>query len=392
MRNSGTMLNSVILKAFLNKLERIEHGSLSITLPDGNKYGFEGRLPGAKADIHIYRWSVLTRLARKGDIGFAEDYRNGHWESSNLEALVEVALQNRSAFQSYVMGQRFSRLLSYISYLAKLNTMSGSKKNIHAHYDLGNEFYSLWLDKTMTYSAAIFETDDTPLETAQLKKYDRIIEKLNRNTGRLLEVGCGWGGFSERAVRKGDFTIKAITLSEEQHSYAKKTLNSRANVALEDYRAQKGKYDHIVSIEMFEAVGEKFWPTYFGQLGTLLDTKGKAVIQTITIDDGDFENYRRGGDFIRTYIFPGGMLPSRSAFRREAERANLKIGEEFLFGKDYAKTLSLWLESFDKNQAKVRALGFDEGFIRLWRFYLAACAAGFKTGRTDVMQVEVSHA
>ncbi len=386
------MLTNIVLNTFLKKLEGIEYGSMKVTTPDGVTRFFEGPKEGPAADIEINRWSVITNLARKGDIGFAEDYRDGYWNSSDLEALIEVALANRSAFQSYVLGKKFSRFISMLSYLTRLNTMQGSRKNIHAHYDLGNEFYKLWLDETMTYSAAIYQNDNTPLKVAQDAKYDRIIDRMETGSGRVLEVGCGWGGFADRAVSRGDYDIKGITLSTEQKEFAKQRLQDKADIALEDYRLQNGKYDRIVSIEMFEAVGEKFWPVYFNKLGNLLDKKGKAVIQTITIDDNDFETYRRGGDFVRTYIFPGGMLPSRTKFREQAESAGLKVGGEYMFGQDYARTLSEWLKNFEANSTKIKSLGFDEGFMRLWRFYLAACAAGFKTGRTDVMQVEVAHA
>ena len=244
----------------------------------------------------------------------------------------------------------------------------------------------------MTYSAAIYKDQNETLEQAQHNKYDRIVDCLNQNSGSLLEVGCGWGGFAERAQDKGDFGIKGITLSEEQHDYARDRLGQKANIVLEDYRHQNGKFDNLVSIEMFEAVGERYWPTYFNKIGDLLSKNGKAVIQTITMNEHDFPRYRRGGDFIRSYIFPGGMLPSPSRFREEAEKAGLKAGNESYFGQDYATTLEHWLKDFEAKRDEVKALGFDDGFIRLWRFYLAACVAGFRTGRTDVMQVELAHA
>jgi cyclopropane-fatty-acyl-phospholipid synthase len=282
--------------------------------------------------------------------------------------------------------------MAMLSYLLKLNSLKGSKKNIHAHYDLGNEFYKLWLDPTMTYSAAIYKDQNETLEQAQHNKYDRIVDCLDQKSGSLLEVGCGWGGFAERAQDKGDFGIKGITLSEEQHDYARDRLGQKADIVLEDYRHQNGKFDNLVSIEMFEAVGERYWPTYFNKIGDLLSKNGKAVIQTITMNEHDFPRYRRGGDFIRSYIFPGGMLPSPSRFREEAEKVGLKAGNEFYFGQDYATTLEHWLKDFEAKRDEVKALGFDDGFIRLWRFYLAACVAGFRTGRTDVMQVELAHA
>jgi len=377
---------------FFKRLDSIESGKLVLTTPDGKTRTFEGRTEGEHASIELHDWSVITNLVRKGDIGFADDYRAGRWETNDLTALTTLGLRNRKAMNQLITGTSFSRAMSVLSYLFRLNSVKGSKKNIHAHYDLGNDFYSLWLDPSMTYSSALYKNKDEDLTTAQHNKYDRIVDCLDKDSGSLLEIGCGWGGFSERAQGRGDFDVKGITLSEEQHEYARKRLGNSANIALEDYRHQDGKFDNIVSIEMFEAVGERYWPTYFSKVGSLLRPNGKAVIQTITMNEDDFPVYRRGGDFIRSFIFPGGMLPSASRFREEVENVGMKTGEEFYFGQDYARTLLLWLENFDAKKKDVQALGFDEGFIRLWRFYLAACAAGFRTGRTDVMQVELSHA
>ena len=244
----------------------------------------------------------------------------------------------------------------------------------------------------MSYSSALFRHDGESLEQAQYRKYDRMLERLGTNSGSLLEVGCGWGGLAERAITQNDFDVKGITLSEEQHAYAQQRLGDDATIALEDYRSQDGKYDHIISIEMFEAVGEKFWPVYFNKLQSLLKHKGKAVIQTITIGEPFFERYRRGGDMLRSFIFPGGMLPSPTRFAEEASRAGLRVTDQFAFGKDYALTLKHWLKRFEESLPQIRLLGFDESFIRVWRFYLAVCIAGFASGRTDVMQMELQHA
>ena len=386
------MLAQLTSDQLFRRLDHLDTGTLKLTTPDGKTRVFEGKNPGESASIELRDWRVVSNMVRKGDIGFAEDYRAGNWETDNLTALTTLGLVNRRALDRLVTGNNFSRTLSMLSYLLRLNSLKGSKKNIHAHYDLGNDFYKLWLDPSMTYSAAIFQDQNEPLEHAQHNKYDRILDRLNQSSGSLLEVGCGWGGFAERAQDKGDFGIKGVTLSEEQHDYARARLGTKANIALEDYRHQEGKYDNIVSIEMFEAVGERYWQTYFGKIGSLLNKNGKAVIQTITMNDQDFPRYRRGGDFIRSYIFPGGMLPSPSRFRDEVSKSGLKSENEFYFGQDYARTLELWLNDFEAKRSEVKALGFDDGFIRLWRFYLAACIAGFRTGRTDVMQVELSHA
>lgn len=385
------MITQFASDQLFRRLDHLDTGTLKLTTPDGKTRVFSGKNPGETASIELRDWRVVGNMIRKGDIGFAEDYRAGNWDTDDLTALTTLGLANRRALDRFVTGNSFSRALSSLSYLLRINSLRGSKKNIHAHYDIGNEFYKLWLDPSMTYSAAIFKDRNEPLEKAQYNKYDRILDCLDQNSGSLLEVGCGWGGFAERAQTRGDFGLKGVTLSEEQHAYARERLGDGANIALEDYRHQEGKFDSIVSIEMFEAVGERYWPTYFGKIGNLLNRNGKAVIQTITMNDEDFPRYRRGGDFIRSYIFPGGMLPSPSRFRETASKSGLRADNEFYFGQDYARTLERWLNNFDSKRSAVKALGFDDGFIRLWRFYLAACVAGFRTGRTDVMQVELSH-
>lgn len=374
------------------RLDSLESGTLTVTTPDGQTRVFNGRTPGEKAHIEVHDWSVITNMMAKGDIGFADDYRAGKWQADSLIDLTSIGLKNRRALDNLIAGSNFMRTASMFSYLFKMNTLKGSRRNIHEHYDLGNDFYSLWLDPTMTYSSALYKHGGESMVQAQYNKYDRIIECMEAKSGRILEVGCGWGGFAERAHEKGDYYLKGITLSDEQRVYARKRTKGYADIVLEDYRHQTGIYDRIVSIEMFEAVGERFWPVYFKKLGELMKANGKAVIQTITINDTDFERYRRGGDFVRSFIFPGGMLPSPSRFRQEATKAGLKVKNEFFFGPDYARTLAEWLKTFDEKVEEVKALGFDDGFIRLWRFYLGACAGGFRAGRTNVMQLEVTHA
>ncbi len=398
------MFNKIIFEKLLSKLDSLIYGRLKITSPDGKTYIFQGRDEGVSAHFVFHDWNVISNLVMKGDVGFAEDYRDGKWEADNLQNLIMIGLNNEGAFQSYVLGSWVGRTMSRLSYLWNTNTVKQSKQNIHTHYDIGNEFYKMWLDPSMTYSAAIYEdgkeqmssapiaNDNAGLKEAQYNKYDRIVDVMGRNSGSILEVGCGWGGFAERASERGDFGIKGVTISEEQHAYAQKRLGEKADIVLEDYRHQSGKYDNIVSIEMFEAVGERYWPTYFNKIGSLLKKDGKAVIQTITIREQDFENYRRGGDFIRSFIFPGGMLPSPSRLNDEVKRAGLKVNDNFAFGQHYAKTLEQWLANFDEVKSDVLNKGFDVPFIRLWRFYLAACAAGFRSGRTDVVQIEVAHA
>ena len=386
------MYAKMITDQLFKKLDTLEFGQLKVVTPDGQERVFAGGKEGDAATLQLKDWNVIPNMIRKGDIGFAEDYKSGLWETDNLVGLTTLGLINKKALDPLVMGSKFSQMMASLSYLLKLNTVKGSRKNIHAHYDLGNDFYSLWLDKTMTYSSAIFENSTDSLAQGQLNKYDRLLECMNKKSGSVLEVGCGWGGFADRATERGDYDLKAITVSKQQHDFAKLRMGKRAKIALEDYRHQKGKYDSIISIEMFEAVGEAFWPTYFNKIGSLLKKDGRAVIQTITMNDNDFEQYRKGGDFIRSYIFPGGMLPSPTRFKQECEKAGLKTQNMYSFGYDYARTLQEWLNNFDDKRHIIKAMGFDDSFIRLWRFYLAGCIAGFRSGRTDVMQIEVSHA
>jgi len=387
------MFNHLIFNHLLKRLENIKIGSLKIETPDQKKYEFQGKISGHSADLIIKDWNVIRNLAAKGDIGFAEDYKNGLWDTSDLTALLTLSMQNRSALDSFFNADKLRNLVYQISYLFRKNSIDGSRKNIHAHYDLGNDFYKLWLDPTMTYSSALFEDENMDLEKAQIRKYDRIVDKLNSDSGDLLEVGCGWGGFADQALNMNkDYNIKAITLSDEQFDFATNRLKNKAAVCLEDYRHQEGQYDHIVSIEMFEAVGEQFWPVYFQKMASLLKKSGKAVVQTITIGDQDFDRYKHQTDFLRTYIFPGGLLPSPSRFNQEVKRAGLVPMKSFEFGQDYAKTLEIWLQNFDDVCHKVKEIGFDDEFVRIWRFYLAGCAAAFKSGYTNVRQVEIQHA
>ena len=342
----------------------------------------------------VHDWRTFTAFATKGDTGLAEAYRDGWWESDDIGAVFLFGMENESYLKPVFHGAFFSNVAMNLFYILQQNTLRGSKRNIEAHYDLGNDFYRLWLDPSMTYSSALYLNENDDLQTAQDNKYDRILDRLESTKGDLLEVGCGWGGFAERAADRNDrhYDLKGITLSNQQHDYAQQRLGDKANIVLEDYRHQKGKYDSIVSIEMFEAVGEKFWPTYFEKMQSLLSSKGQAVIQTITINDEHFERYRKGGDMIRNFIFPGGMLPSPEKFKHHAEKANLRVVDEFAFGQDYSATTREWLTRFDACKEQVLSLGYDEKFIRIWRFYLAVCYAAFKVQRINVMHMELRHA
>lgn len=386
------MLAQKTTEQFLKTLEHVIHGSIEVHLPNGNRYHFTGPKEGASAQLMIHDWRTISHFAAKGDIGLAEAYRDGWWDTPDIEALMQFGLMNDGALEGYLYGSMLGRLAARFMYFFTRNSLKGSRRNIHAHYDLGNDFYALWLDETMTYSSALYAQDGEPLAAAQRRKYDRMLERLSGVSGRMLEIGCGWGGMAEQAMQRGDYDYKGITLSSEQQAFAGRRIAGAGQIALEDYRHQQGRYDHIVSIEMFEAVGEQYWPTYFGKIKELLAQKGRALVQTITISDHYFDRYRSGGDMIRSFIFPGGMLPSPSRFHQEAGKAELRVTDSFAFGQDYARTLREWLRNFDAKLPQVRAQGFDEPFIRIWRFYLAACIASFSVGRTNVMQMELQHA
>ena len=379
---------------FLKALKNIEYGQLTLTTANGKTHIFKGKKEGPHAEMTIHVRGVIRNMAMRGDIGLAEDYRDGKWDSQEPEKLFHFGLLNAEALDQFISGNRFFQFLGKISNtILHRNTKSGSKKNIMTHYDLGNDFYSLWLDETMTYSSAIFDTSDQSLSNAQKNKYKRIFDRINGKEKNILEIGCGWGGFAEYALNQDAKNVEGITISPAQKSFAEERLEGKnADIVIEDYRDKKGIYDAIVSIEMFEAVGEEYWPTYFKQIKNLLKKTGKAVVQTITVDNDHFERYRQGGDAIRALIFPGGMLPSPNRFVEEAEKAGLKVTNQKAFGKDYAQTLMVWLKNFDAKKQEVLSLGFDDAFIRLWRFYLTSCAGAFLAERTDVIQMELQHA
>jgi cyclopropane-fatty-acyl-phospholipid synthase len=382
----GTLVRSAIKTA-----RSIEYGTLRLTTPKGTQVTFTGKQQGPDAQITLRDWKVVRRLLSRGDIALGEDYVDGTWDSENIENLMTFFLLNLEHFEKYVHGNAFSRIVfSTYNRFIKRNSKSGSRRNIKIHYDVGNEFYKLWLDDSMTYSSALFGSEPHTLEEAQHAKYQRILQRLGGNVSSLLEIGCGWGGFAEEAAGKID-NLKCLTLSSAQLEYAKKRLNNRADILLQDYRNMRSSFDAIVSIEMFEAVGERYWPEYFRVLARNLKRNGKAVVQTITIRDELFADYRKRSDFIRHYVFPGGMLPSLQRFRAEAAKAGLKCNDVFTFGQDYAQTLRVWNMRFEACLDDVRRLGYDESFIRNWRFYLNYCAAAFAVGRTNVAQIELVH-
>ena len=379
----------------LRLLERIEHGELAMTMPDGRQLRFGRGLPAAS--MRLRNWSVFDAAIRSGDIGLAETFIAGDWSTDSLADLLSLFVANRAAIEHAVYGNWLGRLAYRIRHLLNRNTRAGSRRNIHAHYDLGNSFYRLWLDEGMTYSSALFDGDARrTLAGAQHAKYARIADALALPEGaNVLEIGCGWGAFAELAAQRG-LSVTGLTLSTEQLDWARARigqagLEHRARFALRDYRDETGRYDGIVSIEMFEAVGENYWRSYFETLRRCLNPGGRALVQTITIDESLFDRYRSGTDFIQQYVFPGGMLPSASRFAKLAEEAGLRVVERFAFGGEYARTLQHWRERFAASLPAVRALGFDTAFVRTWEFYLAYCEAAFRHRNTDVVQFTLEH-
>ncbi|HSO08196.1 MAG TPA: cyclopropane-fatty-acyl-phospholipid synthase family protein [Pelomicrobium sp.] len=378
-------------------LSRMRCGSIGLTLPDGRSHTFRGPAAGPHGEIAVADWRCLGLLVRSGDIGFAEGYIRGYWTTPDLTRLIEVAALNMDDIEATLSGKGWMRALYRLRHWLRPNTRRGSRRNIHRHYDLGNDFYGRWLDPSMTYSSAVFDGDlQRSLEDAQRAKYERILARLDPAEGdTILEIGCGWGGFAEYAARTRGCRVHGITVSREQLDYARARieragLKDRVQLEFRDYRDLDGEHDHIVSIEMFEAVGERYWPTFFRTLGRSLRRGGRAVVQTITIASHRFEQYRRTPDFIQQYVFPGGMLPSPAVFGAEVRAAGLAVRSVYSFGPDYAETLRRWREAFNAAAADVERLGFDARFQRIWNYYLAYCEAGFRTRNTDVMQVEIA--
>jgi cyclopropane-fatty-acyl-phospholipid synthase len=375
-------------RTVFSMLEKLRGGMLDVRLPDGANTVFGDGVPGVT--LHVHDEAMFGRVLARGDIGLAEAYLDGLWDAPDLTGFLTLLARNRDSMQKAVYGAWHKLLAARIRHYLNHNSKAGSQRNIMAHYDLGNDFYRLWLDPGMSYSAAIFNPGNDSLETAQSAKYQRILDQLQAAPGeRVLEIGCGWGGFAELAERAG-LHVTGLTLSPAQLEWAQRRVAS-ADLRLQDYRDLDERFDHVVSIEMFEAVGERWWPTYFAAVAQSLKPGGRAVIQSITIRDDLFADYRKGTDFIQQYIFPGGMLPSRSEFRRQAARQGLVVRDEFAFGLDYARTLAQWRESFEAAWPRIAALGFDETFRRLWRLYLSYCEAGFRAGNIDVVQFELAH-
>ncbi len=383
-------------RTILKLLGRLQHGSLTVELPDGLVCHFgknnDGQTPSAT--LHLKNWSVCGATLRSGDIGFAEGYIQGDWSTPNLTDLLKLFIRNRQQVEDAIYGSWFGRLLYRIKHLLNRNTRSNSQKNIHAHYDLGNAFYQLWLDDTMNYSSAWFDGDFArPLRDAQSAKVRRALHMSDVQPGdRVLEIGCGWGALAEMVSTEFDASVVGVTLSTEQLAFAQARMarlgvQKKTDLRLQDYRdINDGPFDAICSIEMIEAVGKEYWDTYFERIARLLKPGGRACVQSIVIDDALFERYIASTDFIQQYIFPGGCLPCPSVVRECARVAGLEVVDEFAFGPDYAETLRRWRAQFLAQRQQVLALGFDDRFIRIWEFYLAYCEAAFDMANIDLVQ------
>lgn len=396
-RTSESWLDRRAFNLVLKRLPKLDYGTLDLQLPSGKLLQFGKANPGEpRAEVRLKSLNAVRRLIRSGLIGWAEGYMEGEWDSPDIVSLVRWALGNEQSFAEVFKGHPILQFFNRLIHLGRSNTKRGSRKNIAYHYDLGNDFYKLWLDPSMTYSAALYR-DARDLETAQQNKYRRICQLIDLQPGQtVLEIGCGWGGFAELAAREFGAIIQGVTLSKEQLNYAQERiaragLSEQASFSLTDYRDIEGQFDHIVSIEMFEAVGEEHWASYFEQVRCCLKPGGSALLQIITIANERFDSYRKSADFIQKYIFPGGMLPCPDALNQEIAQANLHCSHTEYFGEDYARTLAEWRHSFLAQWPRIQAMGFDERFRRMWLYYLTYCEGGFWEGSIDVGLFRIEH-
>ena len=372
---------------------KLNSGRVDFILPDGRKFRAEGLKPGPVAEVIINNPDVFARLVREGDLGFCDAYLDGWWTTPDLQAFMDFIHADNDDMYDGFPGMALVRAWEKARFWFQSNTKRQALKNISYHYDLGNDFYSLWLDDTMTYSSALFNTSQESLEKAQIAKYASMVDQMGVKPGdHVLEIGCGWGGFAEYAAKERGLKVTGLTISKEQLDYANKRIKSKGlsdkvNLKLQDYRDETGVYDGVASIEMFEAVGEKYWPVYFDKIKQCLNPGKQATLQIITIQDARWDVYRKSVDFIQKYIFPGGMLPSPSVLRQEIHRAGLSVQHSIEFGKSYSQTLRRWFEVFNNKWDNISAMGFDDRFRRMWNFYLTSCAATFESGNCDVTQI-----
>jgi cyclopropane-fatty-acyl-phospholipid synthase len=392
--DAGFGLAASVLRKVLSAMDK---GRLTFVFPDGTRADCRGRRPGPEATIVIHDKSALRRLLFSGDVAFAEAFIRGEWSTPDLAAVIEVAATNGDSFMRAIEGFPPARFANWLAHRLRANSRAGSRRNISAHYDLGNDFYRLWLDPQMFYSSGLYRSGDETLEQAQRNKVDFVLDLLDARKGEsVLEIGCGWGGLAVAMAHGGAGPITGLTLSKEQLAHARGVVaahadDARIDLRLEDYRDIRGKFDRIVSIEMIEAVGREYWPVYFATLRDRLAEGGHIVLQAITIEDSRFEKYLATPDFIQRYIFPGGALPCPSALADEAQRAGLRLETIETFGDGYARTLVEWRRRFHENWSQIEALGFDASFHRLWDYYLCYCEGGFRAGAIDVGLYKLTH-
>ena len=376
--------------------QNMNTGRVDFVMPDGRTFRAEGKKPGFVGVLNVHNPDTFARLIREGDLGFCDAYLDGWWSTPDLQALMDLVHADNEEMYDGFPGQRFVRAYEQMRFWLQSNSKKQARKNISHHYDLGNDFYGLWLDETMTYSSALFETGQESTEAAQIKKYASMVDQMGAKEGdHVLEIGCGWGGFAEYAAKERGLRVTGLTISREQHDYAVKRiakagLSDRVEIKLQDYRDEKGTYDGIASIEMFEAVGEKYWPVYFESLKACLKPGRNATLQIIMVGDHRWAVYKRGVDFIQKYIFPGGMLPCPTVLKTAVENSGLAISHSIEFGSSYDQTLRRWYADFNDKWDQVAALGFDDRFRRMWNFYLTSCASTFQSGVCDVTQITVT--
>lgn len=381
--------NKALKSNFLSTCERLRDGQLTLRTPEGERYQFG--TSGPEAEMVIRDWAAVSAMAAHGQVGLGETYVQGMWDTPSVEGLMALAMNNRDHLGAYDQANPFHKAkFRLVDTVMRANSRRGSRKNIRSHYDVGNEFYALWLDDGMTYSSGLFDNGDNDLARAQNRKNDRALSRLGDGE-RVLEIGCGWGGFAEHASQEGR-DVTGVTISRNQHSYAECRLDGRADIQLRDYRDIDGQYDNIVSIEMIEAVGARYWPSYFATLKRNLAEGGRVLLQAITVKDSFFETYKTSSDYIRQYVFPGGMLLSDSVIEKQANDAGFAVRDNFAFGQDYAQTCRIWAERLSAQKRRIAEMGYSESFFRNWQYYLEICAASFAVGHTNVVQVELAHA
>ena len=380
-------------KRVFDLVRKLNSGRVDFVLPDGRKFRAEGKSPGPVAEITIHNPEVFARLIREGDLGFSDAYLDGWWTTPDLQTFMDFIHADNDDMYDGFSGIAIVRAWEKARFWFQSNSKGQALKNISHHYDLGNDFYSLWLDDTMTYSSALFNTGQESLENAQTAKYASMIDQMGVKRGdHVLEIGCGWGGFAEYAAKERGLKVTGLTISKEQLLYAKeriknKGLEDKVDLKLQDYRDETGVYDGVASIEMFEAVGEKYWPIYFETIKHCLKPGRQATLQIITVHDARWDVYKKSVDFIQKYIFPGGMLPSPTVLRQEVTKAGLRVQHSIEFGKSYSQTLRRWFDVFNDQWDTINDMGFDDRFRRMWNFYLTSCAATFESGNCDVTQI-----